>query len=635
MTKIAEGAETAALFEYKELVDGSVEALQGEDFIGRLWKKDPTLWGGGDEDRVLIENSLGWLEVGEEMAAEAGELMAFGTEVKALGIKDVVLLGMGGSSLGPEVLRRTFGSAEGFPTIHVLDSTDPGSVAAVRDAVTLESSVFIVASKSGTTIEPLSFFEYFYSLLKDIVGESAGEHFIAITDPGTPLAHLARNRSFLRTFVNRADIGGRFSVLSYFGLVPAALIGIDLKRLLSSTAEMAEACRNEDYCSNPGLMLGAAMGTLGTIDDGEGSSCQKGGMGYVDYGDRVRSEGAGDLGAGVSGSGEDTGTCVMRDKVTFLVDDALGGFGLWAEQLIAESTGKRGAGLIPIGDEALLKAEEYSGDRLFAEVSVSGGSGVSDGGRTSEELRERMVPVLSSNLNDIYDLGGEFLRWEVAVAVAGRLIGINPFDQPDVELAKVRARECLKVIEDGEEIVSGGVDRTLDDMTITFTDTALELICAPVELFAIPKGPEFPEDGLRRFLHMAVDGDYMGLLGYLNSFDSEIEGELRRGGELLLKASSVALQTSFGPRYLHSTGQLHKGGPESGIFIIICHGTDPEDDIKVPGSDYTFSSLETAQAYGDFAALGAARRRGILINLPDGKASTLRALFDRFERLLG
>lgn len=551
---------------FEAAVSEALEEVGSENFLERLWAKDPTLWKTGPEDRKLIKDALGWVALADVMDDHIGEMEDFAKEVKEAGFRDAVLLGMGGSSLAPLVFAEAFGSAPGYPRLTVLDSTDPEAVSSVAKSIDPEKTLFIVSSKSGSTIEPLSLFEFFHEKVSSVKGEAAGKNFIAITDPGTPLEGFARKYGFRKLFTNPRDIGGRFSVLSYFGLVPAGLIGMDLTRLLEHAARVETAVHPCATDENPVLMLGAALGTLGRLG---------------------------------------------RDKLTFFISGEIAGFGMWLEQLIAESTGKEGKGLVPVVGEPLGSPESYGVDRVFISVTL----GEEEGERASalKRLAEAGHPIIDFRLEDKYELGGEFLRWEIATAVAGQILGINPFDQPDVELAKKLTISRLNSIGTPEGLKPPGIGVDTEVFGVHIGRNTFD------KLGAVDSDAK---KMLRDFFGLVNAGDYIGLLAYYNPSDAGLGRELASLRKTLGKMTGAAVQFGYGPRYLHSTGQLHKGGPRSGVFLILCHR--PGDDIKVPGSHFSFSELELSQAYGDMEALDSKGLRVALVNMKDPSAGSLK-----------
>jgi transaldolase/glucose-6-phosphate isomerase len=485
-------------------VAGRLNALAKEHVLRRIWSFDHTVW---KAEPAEVANRLGWLTLVDQMIDEAPKLRAFAQEVVDAGYRTAVLLGMGGSSLAPDVLSATFGTTPGMLELRVLDTTDPAEILAMERSTEPARTLFIVASKSGTTIETMSHLAYFWNKLRD------GAHFIAITDRGTPLEQVARERGFRRVFLSPADVGGRYSALSYFGLVPAALTGTDLDGLLDRAHEMLHACH---YCvpaeENPGTWLGAVMGE-----------------------------------AALAG----------RDKLTLVLPREIASLGDWIEQLIAESTGKEGTGILPVADEPVGAPDVYGIDRLFIAIGEHGGLA---------ELESAGQPVVRLPYSDTFQIGAEFFRWEFATAVTGHVLGINPFDQPNVEEAK-------------------------DTTALILREGA---------------GNEPATAELRALLEQVKPGDYIAIQAYLPRTD-EIEQQLGAARLRLRGRYRVATTVGFGPRYLHSTGQLHKGGPNTGVFIQIV-GED-EEDVAIPGMPYTFGTLKDAQALGDLLSLRTHRRR--------------------------
>jgi transaldolase / glucose-6-phosphate isomerase len=499
-----------------------LDAMGSAQVPKRIWDRDPTVW--KDDPRTPeIRDRLGWLTVGKAMAQQVKPLAAFADEIRAEFGK-VVLCGMGGSSLAPEVLWRTFGAASGHPALHVLDSTDPRAVLEAERG-DLAKTLFIISSKSGTTQESDSFFRYFWERTG-----GRGTQFVAITDPGTPLERLAAERGFRRAFLNPADIGGRYSALSYFGLVPAALIGVDLETLLHRAHRMAEACAAcVPALENPAAWLGAILGE---------------------------------------------GALAGRNKATFLLSPGVASFGLWAEQLIAESTGKEGKGILPVADEPLGEPEAYGDDRVFVAMSLAGEDDSATAARLAD-LEDSGHPVVHLRLEDRYDLGQEFFRWEFATAVAGAVLRINPFDQPNVAESKANTKAVLA---QGD-----------------------------------PPSPAASAAEVERFLAGIRPGDYLAIMAYL---PPTAEND-RRLGAIRLRLRDrlrVATTLGYGPRFLHSTGQLHKGGPPNGHFVQITQRS-PED-LAIPGERFGFRELEAAQAEGDLRALRGRGRPAIRIDDP-------------------
>lgn len=558
-----------ALNGFESAVSEALEEMESEGFLKRLWAKDPTLWKKGPEDKKLIRNALGWLGLPELMEGKKDDILEFAKSVKDAGFGHVVLLGMGGSSLAPLVMNETFERAAGYPELLVLDSTDPGAISAVEEKIELKKTLFIVSSKSGSTIEPLSLFEYFHGKAHDVMGENAGGNFMAITDPGTPLEGFSKKYGFRKIFLNPHDIGGRFSALSYFGLVPAALTGIDISKILYHALCVSTATYPENHAiNNPVIMLGAALGILGNAG---------------------------------------------RDKITFFLSPEFRSFGLWIEQLLAESTGKEGKGLVPVTGEPAGGPDDYGADRVFVNISF----GMEDEKRSGmlKALAEANQPVISLRLSDVYELGGEFLRWEVAASVAGQILGINPFDQPDVELSKKMTTARLHAI-GKTPLAPPGVEVKGEGFSVYFGESTYEKI----------KGYAAQDGDLRaaiaEFMRLVHKDDYFGVLAYYNPSDASVEGAFAELRKVLRDSTGAATQFGFGPRYLHSTGQLHKGGANKGVFIIFCHGA-PED-VKIPRSAFSFSELELSQAFGDMDALESRGCRVALFSMKDGGVETLR-----------
>jgi len=510
-------------------VDAALEDMSEAQVIPRLWAKDHRLW---KPDPQEITNRLGWLTVVEDMRRQLPRLISFAREIREQGFTHVVLLGMGGSSLGPEVLRCTFGSARGFPRLFVLDSTVPSLVRDVTRSIRPAKTLFILASKSGGTIEVMSLYAYFRDLVAKTKGNGGGAQFIAVTDPGTGLATLAQAQQFRTTFVNPPDIGGRYSVLSFFGLVPAALIGIDLATLLRRGEDMAAACgATVAPRDNPGARLGAAMGTLGR-------------------------------------SG--------RNKITLITSPKVKSFGLWAEQLLAESTGKEGTGLIPIAEEPPAAPTAYGQDRLFVYLRLNGDANTMTD-RHVKALERAGQPVVRLTLRDRYDLAAEFFRWEFATAIAGRILGIHPFDQPNVQESKENTSRIL------EEATRQGA------------------------LPAVQTGGTLAD-----LLAKAAPGTYLAILAYLR-FSPKADQAIRSLRKTLLVRHHLATTAGYGPRYLHSTGQLHKGGPATGLFLQLVERMMP--DVPIPEKPYTFGALAQSQAIGDFQSLETHQRPVVRVEL--------------------
>ena len=516
------------LGDYLPHVEATAADLRQRDVVGRIWSRNHTVWKPDPEE---IADRLGWLTVTETMRDEVPVLRAFAEEVKDAGFQHAVLLGMGGSSLGPEVLRQTFGSASGYPELIVLDSTVPAWVQAVTATIDPVRTLFLVSSKSGSTIEPLSLYKYFRDQVEHATGgDSAGQNFVAITDPATPLETLAGEQGFRRVFLNPPDMGGRYSVLSYFGLVPGALMGIDVETLMDRSDRMRERCASSAGAhENPGAWLGAVIGTL----------AQRG-----------------------------------RDKLTLVTSPSVAGMGPWIEQLIAESTGKEGKGVVPVAGEPLMGPEHYDHDRLFAYLRVEADDNVGTDAAIGR-IESSGHPVVQLDLLDAYDLGAEFFRWEFATAVAGAVLGINPFDQPNVQEAK------------------------------DLTDQVLQGYQATGSL------PQAADGGsLDELMAGARPGDYLAIMPYLQQAP-DVDGRLAALRRRMTERYRIATTLGYGPRFLHSTGQLHKGGPETGLFLQITGGH--ETDLPIPGESHTLGVLADAQALGDLSALREKGRRVVRV----------------------
>jgi len=535
MPEIDDASLTFDIGSFGKAVESRLDRWRVDRFLARLWENDPTLWAAGPVPEIT--NRLGWLALPRAMAGRLASIASFAAEIKAESFRHVVLLGMGGSSLGPDVFRRTFGSGPGFPEMLVLDSTHPAAVAAIEKKIDLRRTLFVVSSKSGTTIEPLSFFRYFWAAAGRAVPEP-GRHFIAITDPGSFLSGQARERRFRHVFLADPDVGGRFSAFTEFGLVPAALMGADIAPLLErSQAEsrLHSPAAREDTA--PGLRLGAAIGEIGR----------------------------------------------KRDKLTLLTSPRLRSFPDWLEQLIAESLGKDGRGVLPIAGEPEVPAADYGDDRFFAALLLDGDDNTEIEKRL-DAIEKRGFPVIRIRLADVYELGREIFRWEIATAAAGAVLGVQPFDQPDVELAKDLARKAMAGAGKARE------DGPADDIA------------------AAADAPR----ALADFLARSKPGDYVSLQAYLNPDAAAEKGleELRRG---ILEKTHRATTLGFGPRFLHSTGQYHKGGPNEGLFVQFVD--QPAVDLPVPETDFTFGRLIRAQADGDAQALRNSARRVLRIDL--------------------
>ena len=547
-------------------VKSTIAEWQSGGKVKRLWDRDATLWTGEDESKWL-----GWLDIVDEQIAHQDQLQRFAKEVQARGFEHILLLGMGGSSLCPEVLRMTFGRIPHFPTLHVLDSTDPAQVKAFEHQVDLAKTLFIVSSKSGSTLEPNIFKQYFFERAKQVVGaDKVGSHFVAVTDPGSKMQQVAERDHFLHVFFGRPSIGGRYSALSNFGMVPAAAMGIDTKKFLDRTAEMVRACgagaKVED---NPGVVLGIILGTA---------------------------------------------TNAGRDKVTIITSRGISDLGAWLEQLIAESTGKIGKGIIPVDREHLGAPEVYGNDRIFAYIRLENDADAEQGAKVAA-LEKAGHPVVRIVMPDVYDLGAEFFRWEIATAVAGAIIGINPFNQPDVEASKIATRALTSEYE---------AKGSLPSEKPILEDSGIKLFTDEKNAADITKSSDKSLAGyLKAHLGRIHSGDYFAVLGYIQ-MNEEHDQSLQAIRHAVRDKKHVATCMGFGPRFLHSTGQAYKGGPNSGVFLqITC---DDSVELPVPGQKYTFGVVKAAQARGDFQVLAERGRRALRVHLGKDLKSGLAAL---------
>jgi glucose-6-phosphate isomerase len=542
----------------------------------RLWQRDASLWTGDDE-----ASWLGWLDITEEQIAHWVELRNLAKEVWSAGFKDVLLLGMGGSSLCPEVLRMTFGRTAGYPDLHVLDSTDPAQVKAFENKIDIAKTLFIVSSKSGSTLEPNIFKQYFFDLTAKAVGaDKAGTHFIAVTDPGSKMQKVAEGDRFRHIFFGRPSIGGRYSALSHFGMVPAAVMGVDTKKFLDRAQEMVRACGSSASIEeNPGAVLGIILGT-----------------------------------AARSG----------RDKVTIITSPEISDLGAWLEQLLAESTGKVGKGIIPVSGEELAAPQVYGHDRVFAYIH---GESVADAPIEAKlaALEKAGHPVVRISMPDIYDLGAEFFRWEIATAVAGSIVGINAFNQPDVEASKIATRNLTSAYEKTGSLPAE--KPVLEDGGIKlFTDEK-----NAADLARIAGGDKSLAGYLKAHLSRIGTGDYFAVLGFIQ-MNAEHEKTLQAIRHAVRDEKHVATCLGFGPRFLHSTGQAYKGGPNSGVFLqITC---DDALELQVPEQKYTFGVVKAAQARGDFQVLVERGRRALRVHLHDVE-SGLAKLAAAVQKALG
>ena len=535
--------------------------LEGLEFNTKFWAKDPTLWKKDKENMEFIVKFLGWQKVYDWTLERIEDVLSFAQDVKQ-NFKHCVIMGMGGSSLAPEVFRTVFGKQDGWPELIVLDTTNPDWIGAARARLNPAETLFIFASKSGGTVEPSSQYAYFFDEVKKSGVKEPGKNFAAITDPGTGLEALAKKNHFRKIFLNPADIGGRFSALSMFGIVPAAIMGVDVKRLLTVAQEQAATFGPEAPAKdNAAVKLGAFMG-----------ACN------VNHG---------------------------KDKLTLLTPKDFATFGLWAEQLVAESTGKEGKGIVPVAGETLTPNFDYRDDRLFVHLST----GSEDDKRVTsiaKDLAERGYPILTIELENVYQLGAMFLLWEIATAAAGAILGINPFDQPNVQEAKTMAKNVLAKLEQG--------------------DIPAE-VSAPI-LVSSDIADEVKLDTLAQDLYSLLESnDYVAILPYVYPSE-DVEKALLALRDKIMARTKRAVLFGFGPRYLHSTGQLHKGDGNNGVFLIL--SAEPANDIKIPGQHYTFGQLCNAQALGDFQALQAKGRRVIKLHLTQPLLDSIKKISSLF-----
>jgi glucose-6-phosphate isomerase len=536
--------------ELGEAFESELAAWDAADGTDRLWNRDASLWTGGDE-----ANWLAWLDVTERQLSDPARFPRFAAEVKARGFEDIVLLGMGGSSLCPEVLSFTFGRRAGFPRLSILDSTDPEQVLALDHRLDISKTLFFVSSKSGSTLEPNVFFAYFFDRARQELGDAAGSHFIAITDPGSKMEKAAEENGFWKTFYGEPNIGGRFSALSDFGMVPLAAMGVDVADFLLRARSMAKECRLP-ASQNPGVRLGVALGTAWKLG---------------------------------------------RDKLTIIAEKGIFDLGAWMEQLVAESIGKHGKAIIPVDREPLIAPESYGSDRIFAYIALEGETAFADAVAAIEAAGH---PVIRITLRERMDLGQEFFRWEIATAAAGALMGINPFDQPDVEASKIETRKLTDEFEQTGELPAE---------TARFADGGISLFCDDANAAALGLDETTSlSEALRRHLGRISAGDYFALLAYVN-MNAASEAGLQQIREAVLSRNGNATCLGFGPRFLHSTGQAYKGGANNGVFVqITC---DDAEDVAVPGQKYSFGVVKAAQARGDLDVLFERGRRAVRLHI--------------------
>jgi transaldolase/glucose-6-phosphate isomerase len=542
--------------ELSEEVGASFTDWDSNHKVKKLWARDASLWTGGDESKWL-----GWLDIVNEQQRSIRRLVNFSEEVKDAKFSHVLVLGMGGSSLCPEVMRKSFGKIDGFPELHVLDSTDPAQIKSLENKIDLANTLFIVSSKSGATLEPNIFKQYFFERARQAVGEDeVGKRFVAITDPGSKLRQAAESDRFRKIFLGVPTIGGRYSALSDFGMAPAAATGVDVAKFLDRTSAMVSVCGAEVAVrDNPAVVLGTVLGVAHNQH---------------------------------------------RDKITIKASPGIQDLGAWLEQLLAESTGKNGNGLIPVDRESLASPDAYGDDRVFVYLKLeSDAEPATD--TAIDALEHAGQPVLRISLPDVYNLGQEFFRWEIATAVAGSIIGINPFDQPDVEASKLATKKLT------EEYERSG---SLPAETSIFEAEGIKLFADESNTEALNSaiGNRSLISYLKAHLDRLQPGDYFALLAYIEMNDPH-ERKLQWVRHIVRDTKRVATCLGFGPRFLHSTGQAYKGGPNTGVFLqITC---DDAADLPVPGQKYTFGIVKAAQARGDFEVLAERGRRALRVHL--------------------
>ena len=548
-------------------VEAALDDWDTEDKVRRLWERDASLWTNGDEGKWL-----GWLSIVDEQQRSIRRFPNFSLEVKDAGFSHILLLGMGGSSLCPEVMSRSFGKIEGFPALHVLDSTDPAQIKTLENKIDPANTLFIVSSKSGSTLEPNIFKQYFFDRVRQVVGDDeVGNRFIAITDPGSKLRQEAEADRFRKIFLGVPSIGGRYSALSDFGLAPAAAMGVDVAKFLDRTHEMVKVCGADVSArNNPGVILGALLGV-------------------------AHNQG--------------------RDKTTIIASPGIHDLGAWLEQLLAESTGKSGKGLVPVDREPTASPETYGDDRVFVYLRLDADADA-EPDVAMEAIKDAGQPIVRIAVDDVYNLGQEFFRWEIATAVAGSIIGINPFDQPDVEASKLATRKLT-----GEYEENG----SLPAETPIFEGDGIKLFADERNATALNEAAS--ESSLHGYLKAHRDrlaeGDYFALLAYVEMNDNH-ETSLQSMRRAVRDRRRVATCLGFGPRFLHSTGQAYKGGPNTGVFLqITC---EDAFDVPVPGQKYTFGVVKAAQARGDFEVLAARGRRALRVHLGADVKSGLQQL---------
>jgi glucose-6-phosphate isomerase len=549
---------TASLGKYEAEFRNALDRLQQDQSVSRLWKKDPTLWTSEPEQAGGIASSLGWLTVAETMKSHVAEIESFAAEVKSAGFEFAVVLGSGGAILGPEVLARTFGKQDGFPQLYVLDSTVPTAIRHLEQKINLANTLFIVSSKSSATTELQMFHRYFRDRVKRVKGDAAGENFIVIAEAGSQVAKDAAHSHFRRIFLDPTEVSGRYSALSYFGIIPFALLGGNVKTLLERAVNAAASSADSVGASdNPGARLGALLAALAAAG---------------------------------------------RDKLTLVAPPPLNCFGLWLEHLLAESLGKQGHGIVPIIGEPLGSPDVYGEDRLFVYIRTRSAKNAEMESKLTA-LESAGHPVLRHTLRDPLDVGEEFFLWEFATAIAASLLGVDPFDQPDLQESKSNTGRLLA------EYAQNGA---LPQQKLVMADTTLRIFADAENCDVLRRGGSSLQAMLATHLARLNSSDYFAIAQFiedLNNYESLLQ-EIRLA---VRDEKKVATTTGYGPRFLHSTGQLHKGGPDHCVFLQLT--SEDINDIEVPGEKYTFGILKQAQALGDFESWANHHRRAIRIDL--------------------
>ena len=568
------------LGKYKSAVEKTLRKFGKENIVKRIWERDSTVWKKRKEYDALIKNRLGWLSLPDSMMENCDEINSFTEEVRKEGFTFAVVLGMGGSSMCPEVCRETFGIKEGYLKLFVIDSTDPKTIFDYENSLDIDKTLFIVSSKSGGTIEVDSFFRYFFNKVKQRKGTEAGKQFIAITDPSTDLEARAKENGFRKIFTNPPDIGGRYSALSYFGLVPSALIGVDIKKLLNNAQEVMDNCSLLNPEKNYGLIIGAVAGELAKR---------------------------------------------KKDKLTFILPKQIYSFGFWIEQLIAESTGKEGVGIVPIEGEFISKPSTYGKDRLFVYMRIG-----KEGKKEKKSMKsfiKKNFPLIEIELKDLYDIGGQFYLWEFATAVMGAVLKINPFDEPNVKESKDNTGNVLTYFAEQKKLPEQIADAEKGDLKLSMNQ---EIFSKKLSKERDPKNRKLV-DYLKFFLKQVKPGDYVALMAYIQRTKKD-ENILLKIREFIKINLRVATTLGYGPRFLHSTGQLHKGGANNGVFLQIV--SEDCKDLEIPGKPYSFSVLKQAQAIGDYESFVVHKRRAVKINVGSNIEKGLKELFKAIRKAI-